>query len=87
MSRDLLKIDPHERPGLVGFTLVVDAAELVSELTVLSFVVVVVFGLPHRLEQARFLKLRTQQGLGRFRLRFCQVQVRFCQVFRAVPRC
>lgn len=50
-------VDPHQGPGLVGFALVLDAAELVPELAVLPLVVVVVLGLPDRLERSRLVEL------------------------------
>lgn len=57
---DLL-VDPHQGPGLVGFALVLDVAELVPELAVLPLVVVVVLGLPDRLERSRLVELQGEQ--------------------------
>lgn len=45
-SVERLLVDPHQRSRLVRFALVLDAVELVAELTVLPLVVVVIFGLP-----------------------------------------
>lgn len=59
---DLL-VDPHQGPGLVGFALVLDAAELVPELAVLPLVVVVVLGLPDRLERPRLVELQREQRM------------------------
>lgn len=56
-SVERLLVDPHQGPRLVGLALVLDAAELVAELAVLPLVVVVVFGLPHRLKRPRLDKL------------------------------
>lgn len=56
-SVERLLVDPHEGPRLVGFALVLDAAELVSELAVLPLVVVVVLCLPDRLERSCLVKL------------------------------
>lgn len=52
-----LLVDPHQGPRLVGFALVLDAAEFVAELAVLPFVVVVVFGLPDCLKGSRLVEL------------------------------
>lgn len=56
-----LLVDPHEGPRLVGFALVLDAAELVAELAVLPLVVVVVLGLPDRLKRSCFVKLNRRK--------------------------
>lgn len=61
LLEDLL-VDPHEAARLIGLHLILDAGELVAELTVLTLVVVVVLHLPHRLEDARLLELTTKQN-------------------------
>lgn len=57
-----LLVDPHQGPRLVGFALIVDAAEFVAELAVLPLVVVVVFRLPNCLECSRLVKLDRKNG-------------------------
>lgn len=49
--------DPHQTVGLVWFALVLDAAEAVAPLAVVSLVVVVEFDLPHSLKDSSCLKL------------------------------
>lgn len=60
-SVERLLVDPHEGPRLVGFALVIDAAELVAELAVLPLVVVVVLCLPHRLKRSRLVELERKE--------------------------
>lgn len=57
-----LLVDPHEGPRLVGFALVLDAAEFVAELAVLPLVVVVVFGLPDCLKGSRLVELERKNS-------------------------
>lgn len=60
-SVERLLVDPHEGPRLVGFALVLDAAELVAELAVLPLVVVVVLRLPDRLKRSCLVKLNRRR--------------------------
>lgn len=49
--------DPHQAVGVVRFALVLDAAEAVAPLAVVSLVVVVEFYLPHSLKETGCHKL------------------------------
>lgn len=56
-SQKRFLIDPHQAVGLIRFALILDAAEAVAPLAVVSFVVVVEFHLPCSLKEASCCKL------------------------------
>ena len=56
-SDEQLLVDPHQASRLIGFALVLNAAEAVPPLAVVPLVIVVEFHLPHRLKEASFGKL------------------------------
>lgn len=63
-------VDPHEGARVVGFTLVLDAAEAVAPLAVVSLVVVVELDLPDGLEKPCLSELSSTETTHQEKLLF-----------------